>query len=1629
MLIKAFRLFVSSTFADFVAERDVLQREVFPELDTYCTAKGYQFYPLDMRWGVNEEAQLDQRTAEICLGEVRAAKQEYPPPNFLILIGNRYGFVPLPYAIASDEFEAVLEWLEVRRKDDAADALRAVYQRDDNYLIRSGIAAASYFTSAYRLRSRADELPELKPAAAWAEREAELRVSLQEAADGLLAAGKINGAGHEKYFLSLTDQEIIAGVPGYRRFGDEASHPTPNADSPQAIAFIREIAVQSGSPPPIIAHYFEQQPRLNALKEGIRRALPADHIVTATANIDENGRISTTYLPDFSAQIQSKLKAAIDQYIGRVDAIERSPDYALTSERAAHRAFAERKREVFIGRERDLATVARYLVGADNHPLVLHGRSGFGKSAAMARAVAEAEALGKAAVIARFIGASAASPNLRALLVSLLEDLAGHDLVAKPPEFEPDPDKFSAQLAGLLSSITRPTVVFLDALDQLQKPRDLDWLPAELPSALKLVVSVLDDPAYEADRDLYRDLYNRLPPEAFHAIGPLGSPQGREMLSALEQQTSHRLQEDQRAYVIAKYDGAGGSPLYLRTAFEITRSWKSFHRPGTGRHVLADDTIGIIEQFIAELSSIHHHEPELVSRTLGFLAAAKDGLSAKELADVLSRDAAVMRAISSGDRGAATGKLPASVWVRLNRDLSPFLVEKQIDEQPLLQFFHRQVIQVARARYYDGCKTGLHGALADYFESQATERGGRRSYGKRALSELPYQLLHAENTPRLGDILVSVDWMLQKLAAFGPRPLIDDYRRVLHAGTNLTSEQAYWLRFWMTEGRVLHGALSFAECALCSENEFISSAMRATDLSEIRPLVPLALRTRRALPEQLISFETQYHTGDAIQLKSGHILCLPDLELWTIYGVPIGELPYAHAIELKNGRILAWSNDRAPKAHEWCSTTFQLYGAEGVRLGEAVSARHFMGEEQFEVHELPSGRILSGSSGGSWKLWNLHDDVLVPTNSTYRGKGIIELGDGHILSWSPVKIRCFDGEPVAGPFSQTETVLGTIALSNGNILVWPPLQLWSRDGKPLGLPWRGHIGTVLGAIELKSGRVVSWSEDNTLRFWSFDGEPIGGPVNAHQKHGLGGVIGLSSGRFISWSKVRGFQLWSRDGNPIGEQYTGRHSLDVHGAKELPSGRIIVWGNGGRQLWNANGELLRELKWDGEIELSDGRILSWRGKVLSLWELDEKRIPPQAGNIHSAGPLPLYGELPSGHIVSLNSGSFEDEGDLLAIWNADGQFIGEDPDGRFSIYPSDLQTHSQLQAFDGRAIGDPMWWVRQSRELRDYHFKGVIELSDGRILSWSDDALRLWGSDGKSIAVLLRFSESEDYERENIRGAIGLSGGRILAWSDGCLLLWTLDGKVIGHPMWETPEDSEEYLKGAIELSGGRMLAWSGDSLRLWSFDGKAIGPLIWERLDDSEGSLQGAIELSDGRILSWSYLALRLWSSEGKSIGNPLWKLPDNSREGLEGAIELSDGRILFWSEDALRLWSFDSKVVGHPVWERTPPRWGDLIKHDRLQGAIELSDGRMLSRHRGVPDTVRIWTAEGAPIGEAIPAEGAIELNNGRILTWTRGGVQIWSSEGRMPERHELWVGRVSLVTTSLKIVSDKGWYQVQIH
>ena len=543
MLLKSFRLFVSSTFKDFAQERELLQSKVFPALDVYCAARGYQFHAVDLRWGVNEEAQLDQRTAEICLGEVSAAKG-YPAPNFLIMVGDRYGWVPLPFAIAQDEFEAALAWFDSRGEHGVVRELRHVYQLDENHVIPRGLVATpgvpgaagtAEETSAYTLRSREDEIAELKDADTWERLEARLRTALQAAADYLHRTGRIDTAGHQKYFLSLTEQEIIHGLPGYCGGGAPDGASTP-ADGPQAIAWIRERATPRRAG--LLRRWLspsaarpEPDPQVATLASAIRSALSEESIDTATTSAGADGKFDQIYLATFVSTIQRKLESAIDARIAAFERQQIGPDSVLLIERAEHSVFAEGRLKVFKGRDSNRASISDYIAGSSAHPLVIYGRSGSGKSALMAWAATHGSK-SSAPVISRFIGASAASSDQRAMLASLVDDLAANSIVERPAQWEDDTNKFVAQVGDLLSAIDKPVVILLDALDQLHKPYRTGWLPDQLPSVVKIIVSVLDDEAFPVDSAVYKSLRQRLPADAFLEIEPLEPTHGHDILAA-----------------------------------------------------------------------------------------------------------------------------------------------------------------------------------------------------------------------------------------------------------------------------------------------------------------------------------------------------------------------------------------------------------------------------------------------------------------------------------------------------------------------------------------------------------------------------------------------------------------------------------------------------------------------------------------------------------------------------------------------------------------------------------------------------------------------------------------------------------------------------------------------------------------------------------------------------------------------------------------------------------------------------------------------------------------------------------------------------------------------------------------
>ncbi|WP_231684103.1 DUF4062 domain-containing protein [Phosphitispora fastidiosa] len=87
-------VFVSSTFRDMQAERDYLNKNVFPELAERLRKRFHYLETVDLRWGVDTFDKRNQEEKELlvlklCLNEIERCR-----PFLIILLGDRYGWVP-----------------------------------------------------------------------------------------------------------------------------------------------------------------------------------------------------------------------------------------------------------------------------------------------------------------------------------------------------------------------------------------------------------------------------------------------------------------------------------------------------------------------------------------------------------------------------------------------------------------------------------------------------------------------------------------------------------------------------------------------------------------------------------------------------------------------------------------------------------------------------------------------------------------------------------------------------------------------------------------------------------------------------------------------------------------------------------------------------------------------------------------------------------------------------------------------------------------------------------------------------------------------------------------------------------------------------------------------------------------------------------------------------------------------------------------------------------------------------------------------------------------------------------------------------------------------------------------------
>jgi hypothetical protein len=692
MYIRTFRLFVSSTFSDFTQERKMLQTVVFPKIKDYCRENNLTFQPIDLRWGVTDEANYDQKTLELCLEEVQISKA-HPYPNFLIMLGDKHGTVILPYLVRQEEFEKLLS--QVKTVDDRK-ILECWYKLDKNQL------PASYKIRRRKQATNSHDGVDYTNSENWEPIYQNLLDILQRAAlKSPLELGE-----RQKYFASATESEISEGVfkylnqTPYQKKVIDVDSSALQRDYENVYAFIRHI--RSVDNPLFQNHFVDKESKaVKIVQKEVLTSIRNENIYEVDINLTDIGintlnRLTYSYKAlnsgneNFSSRMSEFLKKSINEFLKNTPNLSSAEIEKLEQER-----FKDENIREFIGRDKPLKAINAYLGLGENdeftqyqrsaQALVIYGKSGIGKTALIAKAVDNLiTTTNNRRVVYRFVGSTSTMDNSISLLISVLNELGireklseNNDVLDKSERLA-NIDDFYLRVADHFNQIKNDTIIFIDAIDQLANDDEFLWLPKTLPSNLKIVISALEDADYE-DTKFFNTLKNNT--TNLYELGDFEDPKA--LIRNSLQRFNRTLSNEQINYFSQQQDSK--SPLYITIASEELKHWS--HNENKS---LASTQKAIIDQYVKNLHKRYLHEQELVKTVFGYLYVT-NGLSESELLEVINIDSLLVEAIAPDKyHQKETPELPIVIWARLHSHIKKFLKLEIKDNQETMRFFHRE---------------------------------------------------------------------------------------------------------------------------------------------------------------------------------------------------------------------------------------------------------------------------------------------------------------------------------------------------------------------------------------------------------------------------------------------------------------------------------------------------------------------------------------------------------------------------------------------------------------------------------------------------------------------------------------------------------------------------------------------------------------------------------------------------------------------------------------------------------------------------------------------------------------------------------------------------------------------------
>ena len=735
------RFFVSSTFEDMKMERDLLQ-EVFQQLNTEYAEHEWQIDFVDLRWGISREAGLENKTMQICKEELRRCQQMSPKPYFVILSGDRYGWVPLPETVPTEIYSTLEMDRYERHLFDTWYYLDENYPPDGAYVLNSRREVKLHDLDLTTFEFTPINYTDDK---LWD----------RQVVQHLSKMYERNGC--RLYGISATEQEIELGALSV---DDAQDH---------VVAYIRHL---NNVPEEKRKIFLEPDKKVNldSLGTRITEKLSDNNIFSINLNYDEY--ISPQYAIIFKDQMTHRLRGVIKNVIDEVGRV-------ADDENQHHIDHALHESAEFIGREDELNRIKEYIKSKEtDYGLWYQADPGMGKSALLAKIVETYK--DDHDVICRFCGATELSSNAESLFSSLYKDICelryenresmrDNILATSFKDFRTE--QFSQALSK--ASFSRPVLLVIDSLDRVddscwQEFSSLQWLSHGGRTDVKIIISSTPELKYSIELPFLRKV----------KLGNLGND-AQTLINALLKKANRRLCERQMQQLSDLIEKSDKSPLYLKTLGGIVAGLDSRQDLSALPHTL--DLL--LQYYCAQLASPDKHGHQLVNRIVFWLATSNNGVVENDITKLLSYDEVYLENLKANsmhelDRTEDGIVVPPIIWTRLRYDLDPLLRHENKYKIQWITFFHPSIRQAVLRMFDDLQKDSdyLYRLIYKYY---------LKSYPNRqALLEGPHYLANAyrrgliTQQEFLHHMQSNLDYIVNKKLYF-PRLLMEDYDRAI----------------------------------------------------------------------------------------------------------------------------------------------------------------------------------------------------------------------------------------------------------------------------------------------------------------------------------------------------------------------------------------------------------------------------------------------------------------------------------------------------------------------------------------------------------------------------------------------------------------------------------------------------------------------------------------------------------------------------------------------------------------------------------------------------------------------------------------------------------------------------------